>query len=75
MECACSMGVGSMMWMMFIPALFLAALVVGGILLVRKLWGDTSASPSQALGILEERYAGGEIDRDEFDERRSRLRA
>jgi putative membrane protein len=76
MDCACPMGIGSMTWMMLLPALFLVALVVGGIVLVRKLWSPTNATGSDgsALRILEERYARGEIDRDEFDERREHLR-
>jgi putative membrane protein len=73
MDCACSMGIGSMTWMMLLPALFLAALVVGGIVLVRKLW-TPSAGEGSAFRILEERYARGEIDRDEFNERREQLR-
>lgn len=75
MDCACSMGIGSMTWMMLVPALFLVALVVGGIVLVRRLWpGGVSGGNGSALRILEERYARGEIDRDEFDERREHLR-
>lgn len=34
MDCACSMDAG---WMMLFPALILAALVMGGIVLVRRL--------------------------------------
>lgn len=77
MDCACSMGIGSMTWMMLLPALFLVGLVIGGVVLVRKLW-TPEGSPSSgrsALRILEERYARGEIDRDEFDERREHLRS
>jgi putative membrane protein len=76
MDCACSMGIGSMTWMMLLPALFLAALVVGGIVLVRKQWTPDSvrAGDGSALRILEERYARGEIDREEFDEKRGHLR-
>lgn len=75
MDCACSMGMASMTWMMLLPALFVAALVVGGIVLVRKLWsGNVPGGDSSPLRILEERYARGEIDRDEFNERREHLR-
>ena len=76
MDCACPMGIGSMTWMMLLPALFLTALVVGGIVLVRKLWAveQGSGGRGSALYILEERYARGEIDRDEFNERREHLR-
>jgi putative membrane protein len=76
MDCACSMGIGSMAWMMLLPALFLVALVVGGIVLVRRLWSPENATggDGSALRILEERYARGEIDRDEFDEKREHLR-
>jgi putative membrane protein len=76
MGCACAMGV-SAWWMMLIPALFFAAVIIGGIVLVRRLWGGSSLasdSPSSALHILEERFARGEIDRDEFNERREHLR-
>jgi putative membrane protein len=76
MDCACSMGIGSMTWMMLLPALFLVALVVGGIVLVRRLWSPESVTggDGSALRILEERYARGEIDQDEFNERREHLR-
>lgn len=75
MDCACSLGTGFMTWMMLIPALFLAALVIGGILLVRKLWAPDGGGGRRgsALRILEERFARGEIDHDEFNERRERL--
>lgn len=76
MDCACAMGIGGW-WMMFIPAVFWAAVIIGGIVLVRRLWGGSSlaeGSGSSALRILEERFAKGEIDRDEFKERREDLR-
>ncbi len=77
MDCACSMGIGSMTWMMLLPALFLAALLIGGIVLVRRLWAPdgSGAGDRTPLRILEERYARGEIDRDEFHERRRHLRS
>jgi putative membrane protein len=75
MDCACSMGIGSMTWMMLLPLMFLSALVIGGIVLVRRLWpGSTPGGEGSALRILEERFARGEIDRDEFEERREHLR-
>jgi putative membrane protein len=50
----------------------LAAVVVGVIFVVRSQWtrGATESSPGRALEILKERYARGEIDRQEYEERR-----
>lgn len=73
MDCACSMGAGSMMWMMLVPAMLVAAIVVGGILLLRRLWASPPTPTSTARGILDERYARGEIARDEYLERRGQL--
>jgi putative membrane protein len=56
-----------------LPLLFLGGLIVIGVLLI----GSPKSSPtsrSGALAILEERYARGEITRDEFLERRDVLR-
>lgn len=69
-----------MMWVfMMVAWIVVVAAVVGGILLVvravRGDGGDSDAgrSRSRALDILEERYARGEIDSDEFNERRRAL--
>ncbi|MGH2655456.1 MAG: SHOCT domain-containing protein [Actinomycetota bacterium] len=66
-----------MLWLVF-----LGAIVVGAILLVRALWArggsdrrEGPSSPGDALRILEERYARGEIDDREFEERRRLLRS
>jgi putative membrane protein len=55
--------------------LFLALPVAAVLLLIRWLSGSRgSASPGQApLDILRERYARGEIDKEEFEERRRTL--
>jgi putative membrane protein len=58
-------------------SVFLAVLIVGVVFLIRSL-GDRGRSGSggsafSALQILEERFAHGEIDRDEFEERRKIL--
>jgi len=55
--------------------LFFAVIVVLVVLLVRWLWpGHMSGSPGSngksALSILEERYARGEIDKEEFEEKK-----
>jgi putative membrane protein len=64
-------------WMLFGPLsmlLFLAALIAIVVLLVRWLTtghgGSASAGRKMPLEILEERFARGEIDKEEFEERR-----
>jgi len=68
--------------MMFLWALFLVAIIAGAILLVRALWNRGPSGPGPVRGapphgnafrILEERYARGEIDQQEFEERRRYL--
>ena len=56
-----------------LPLLFLGGLIVIGVLLIGSP-RSTSSPRSSALSILEERYARGEITRDEFIERREVLR-
>jgi putative membrane protein len=54
-----------------------AVLIVGVVALLRWLLGSarrsTAAPHEQALRILAERYARGEIDRNEFEQRRQDL--
>jgi putative membrane protein len=56
--------------------LFVAAIVAVVVLIVRWLGGagGARARPKAALDILEERFARGEIDKDEFEARRQALR-
>jgi len=72
----CGFGMGSW-WGGLLWVVFLALIVVGAIVLIRALWGSDSGERrggrDPALGVLEERFARGEIDRDEFEERRRTL--
>lgn len=71
------MGVmGPMMILMcFIGLLLIIGLVVAVVFAVRAVTDDGRRTDrSDALAILEERYARGELDRDEFIERRDVLR-
>jgi putative membrane protein len=67
-------GGGMLLW-----TLLLLLLVVGGVWLAVRAFRDDGGSgadgDSSALRILEDRFARGEIDRDEFDERRRTLRS
>ena len=56
--------------------LFMVALVVGVVLVFRWIAGPGHHSPikgNAALDILNERFARGEIDKDEFEDRRKVL--
>jgi putative membrane protein len=56
--------------------LFIAVIVAVVVLVVRWFGGTggTGGQPKAALDILEERFARGEIDKDEFEARRQALR-
>ena len=60
--------------MMLMSFLFIAAIVVGVVLLVRSTSHDgqpqRAPSSDRALEILDERFARGEIDQAEYEERR-----
>ena len=58
--------------------LFWVAVIVGTVLLIRYLWFTQKQSPSTSdrrdpMEILKERYAKGEIDTKEFEERKATL--
>ena len=60
-----AMGLGTLSMLAF-----WGALIVGAVLLVRRLGGATSGSDEDlALDILRRRYASDEISREEYEER------
>ena len=65
-------GGGMLLW-----SLLFLILIVGGIWLAVRAFrgheGSSTPGVSSARHILEERFARGEIDRDEFEERRRAL--
>lgn len=64
-------GMGVWGWMMMIVFwLIVIALVVWT---VRSTTGAASRGENRALHVLDERYARGEIDHDEYEERRRTL--
>lgn len=67
------MGPMMMIFMFVFMALVLAALITGVVWLIRRLSDDRRSDASTALGTLEVRYARGEIDRDEYLQRRNDL--
>lgn len=71
-------GYGHMMFGGLMMLAFWVLLIVAVVLAVRWLMGTTGHAPgaphtSSALHILEERYARGEIDCEEFEERKRQL--
>ena len=65
---------GGMMGPMLLGWLLAWLVVIVGIgLLVRLLWGRTNSSPSSPRAILQERFARGELDAEEYQERLSLL--
>ena len=79
-----SVGDGSVPWPMFLPMMLWPIVVIGGIvalvmLLMRgartetpSAWRRDAARPSP-FDILRERFARGEIDRREYEERKGLL--
>ncbi len=64
---------GGMMWPMLGGTfLLIAVAVVGGVVLLRALQNRT-AMPQQPLAILQERFARGELDPEEYQQRLSVL--
>ncbi len=67
-------GWGHMVFGSLMMLLFLGAVVLAVVAVVRWTGGSSQrrelSSESRALAILEERFARGEIDREEFEERR-----
>lgn len=69
-------GWGGGGWVIGLLALFFGVLVIAGIiLLVRYLWPpERGERADSALAILRERYARGEINQEEFEQRKKDLR-
>ena len=66
-------GIGMSLMMLLFWGVVIAAIVVG----IRWLLGQTRPAPPRpdtALDILRERYARGEISREEFEQRKRDLR-
>ncbi len=66
---------GMMGPMMLGMVLFWTLVIVVLVLLVRQLWGRRPGSTSSAITILQERFARGEMDREEYQQRLSTLQA
>ncbi|MDZ4142547.1 MAG: SHOCT domain-containing protein [Methylotenera sp.] len=67
-------GMGSIGFGMIGALLFWVMVIIGIVLLVKMLLGSGSAfwrtQEKTTLDILKERYARGEIDKDEFDQKK-----
>ena len=77
---SCMAGAMSWMWgawgvgMMLIPLVFLGAVIAGVVLGIRWLVTQSGESrANSALDILRQRYARGEINKDEFEARKHDL--
>ncbi len=67
---------GSMMGgMMLVTVFFIALLVIGVVLLVRFVASRADGGQRDALRILGERFARGEIGREEYQERLNTLQS
>jgi putative membrane protein len=65
--------------MFLFPLVFVILLILGGVLVWALIKHEGPTRPSspalEALDILEQRYARGDIDHQEFEERRQALRS
>jgi putative membrane protein len=61
---------------MLVPLLFFGLVIVGVIVLVRKLWPDEQryGRSTRVHELLDERYAKGEIEREDYLRRRQDIR-
>ncbi len=65
---------GAMLWPVLGGTLFLIALVVAGaVLLLRALSHRMNTTQQQPLRLLQERFARGELDAEEYQQRLSTL--
>jgi putative membrane protein len=70
-----AMMMGGWLFMLILPIVVVALVIWGVSVSGRALWagGDQAGKQRSALQILEERFASGEIDREEFERRREIL--
>jgi putative membrane protein len=61
---AFGMGLG---WLFMI--VFWALILLGGLALLSSIVGNAGAAPKSAIEILQERYARGEIGREEYEQK------
>ncbi len=70
-------GWGHMIFGSLLMIVFLAGVILLVVLMVRWLGGPSTGAPGERrktpLEILQERFARGEIDKDEYEERKRRL--
>jgi putative membrane protein len=66
-------GMSSGMWIL--AAIFWILILAGLVLLIKYLWEGAGAKGAQesALEILKKRYAKGEINKEEFEEKKKDL--
>ncbi|MFD9890882.1 SHOCT domain-containing protein [Amycolatopsis sp. NPDC059027] len=60
------------LFMLIAIVVFLGGLITVGIVLLRR-FGQPPSRRSDALKILDERFARGEIDKEEYEQRRATL--
>jgi putative membrane protein len=63
-------------WAMLVPFIFWIVVLIGVALLIQKLVVDQRREPpeNRALDVLSQRYANGEIDREEYLRRRQDIK-
>lgn len=69
------MDYGMMGWMWIFGLVFWILVIAGLVLLIKYLWEGTGAKreTESALEILKKRYARGEINKEEFEEKKKEL--